>query len=337
MDFNNLSSVYGWSCIYKYKPWIRTTDFQNNSAFYIAFCVLSIAVSLMSTLSNILLITAILTAPSLKTPSYSLIASQAFSDLLVAFYLATLASFVALGMTEKVKTACDIWQLFTVVSRMSNLTSASSSTLLSIDRYLSMYLCMRYKTVVTMTRVRIAILMAWISGPAAAILSYLILSSFVQIAAMLTVLGILYISSVSFFYFNAFKLLRKHSKVSNNSIELVLQEMGGESSESPPNEIGSNPTTRLEWNKYRKSLWTLIIIEILFLVTMFPAICVLMKMSFKGGHSSNTDRLFLVFSCFIWAFASAINPWIHIYRMNDVRQACRSVLVRLRALIMCFD
>lgn len=326
MDSNNSSNIYGYGCIHEYKPWIRTTDVQINFAFYISLCVLSIAVALMATLSNILLIAVILTTPNLKTPSYSLIASQSFGDLLMALYIIMLSSFIVLGMSEITSRAtCYVWQLFVFLSRMAAWVSVFSSTLLSIDRYLAMYLGMRYKAIVTVKRVHIAVLMVWISGPVVCIILHLFLQRLVQTATVYAILGNLYFSTTSYFYFNAFRLLRRHSKSSPNSGNITANATGRNQPDV------RSTSARLEWNKYRKSIWTLVIVDAVFVIISLPVLGAWVNLFIKRDSSNNTDRLFLAFACLIWAFGSVVNPGIHICRMNDVRQACRSVLVKLRS------
>lgn len=111
MDSNTTSISHEWHCIYDNKPWLKSSDFQDNAGFSIVASVLSITVSSIATMSNILLIAAIFTASTRKTPSYALVASQAFSDLLMALFLKTFMIFLALGVEDMLTTACYFWHV----------------------------------------------------------------------------------------------------------------------------------------------------------------------------------------------------------------------------------
>lgn len=211
---------------------------------------------------------------------------------------------------------------------MGSWVSVLSSMLLSIDRYLAVYLGMRYKTLITLERVRIAVFVVWFSAPGVSTLYYFKLQGIVPTAIALLIIGTLCFSVMSFCYIKAFQLLRKHSKSSNNSVESTSRKMGRGSSGSLRTGTGSNPNSRLELNKYRKSIWTLIIVEVVFVLLSLPIFVAWINLFINGA--SSTSILVIGYCCVIWALGSALNPGIHIYRMGDVRQACRSVLVRLR-------
>lgn len=329
MDFSNSSKPYEWDCTIENKPWMKIPEVQDYYKSYLVLSISSIAVALIATLSNILLISAILTSPNLKTPSYRLVACQAFSDLVMALYLAGFASFFLLGIKGMLKTACYLWHVTFVLVLMGSFVSMISSALLSIDRYLAVYLGIRYKSIVTLKRVRIAIFGVWVISPCVAILlRYFDVEGFLPTAFTVLIVGALCYSVMTFCYTNAFKLLTRYSETSLNSVGSTTQEVGqGIPGNHGIDTTNSNATSRLQLNKYRKSMWTLIIVEVVFSVMAAPVMCAWVNMLIQGN--SSTSRLFLAYSSCIWGFASAVNPGIHIYRMEDVRQACWTVLTRL--------
>lgn len=315
------------TCNFGKEPWIESKDFhlENYFKLYLFICVFSFLTSLAAIFANIVLIAAILTTPSLSSPSYRLITNQAFSDLVMGLYLQLQVLFLTRGLTQELPKACRVLDAIILISWTISWISALNSVFLSIDRYLAVYLGVNYKSVVTIKRVRIVIVLLWLSSAIPPILSALFIHTPAQNAYAIFGFANICFSGMSFCYFKALRLIRRHLASVSNSTSTMSCSTQAESLNNHSEPASSQSlSSQLEWTKYNRTTWTLIIVEAVFVALGVPVIFAWVYFFVNGAGSSSTA--FVISTSCTWHVVAFINPVIHMYRMNDVRQACRRVI-----------
>lgn len=145
---------------------IKNSEFLRNTL--ITSISFHVVLSIAETLGNGLIIVTILKSKNLQTPSYLLITSLAFTDLLVGLvYHPSLAVVQTLYLYKKGKVVCRcfiIWDTILTLNIYFAVVSFVTNAIISIDRYLALSLKHRYRIVVTKKLVRIVIMGAWLGS-----------------------------------------------------------------------------------------------------------------------------------------------------------------------------
>ena len=125
-------------------------------------CILNIPFSLITTVGNALLMAAIWKTPSLHTASNILLFGLALSDFAVGSILQPV--FITLRMAvilDKPALFCPSKVTYLLLCRLLLGVSLSTLTAVSLDRYMSLHLHLRYEEVVTCRRSVIVIAALW--------------------------------------------------------------------------------------------------------------------------------------------------------------------------------
>ena len=125
--------------------------------------VSNICLSITASLGNILILIALRKVTSLHPPTKLLFRCLAVTDLCVGLVSHPLhATFIILRM--KLNVGYFIGGVNSALSVLLCGVSVLTSTAVSVDRLIALSLGLRYRQVVTLTRIRVFILCAWISG-----------------------------------------------------------------------------------------------------------------------------------------------------------------------------
>lgn len=287
-------------------------------AIYVFFFLFSGLNSLVAFVGNGILIPAILKTPSLSTPSFRLVASQAFGDLLMAVYLICFSIMQVYGyMGGHLRRVCELFDTTTAVVSGITWLSITNSAALSFDRFLALHLGIQYRVKVTLKRVQIVILIIWLSAITMSLIATYALHLWLRIEVLMIYGTICFIILVFCYTIS----LKKLKSMSCNSISSSTN-----STADSPDAQANNGINSVEWCKYKRIIYTLIIIEAAFAVLTLPLTWTWISTYISGSRPSFT--LYIPATC-IWNLTPVVNPLIHIYRMNDVRQACKSVLLGL--------
>ena len=130
------------------------------------FFVLAISNSVLAVptaAANALVIAAILTKSSLRTPSYLLLTSLAFSDLAVGILVLPFLSASLFGILQDQKMYLHLLFSFTLAAILTSCVSVLTLAAISVDRYLAIRLKMRYRSFVTIPRTRCLVALIWSS------------------------------------------------------------------------------------------------------------------------------------------------------------------------------
>ena len=281
----------------------NTELFRKNS---IATACLGIALMITATLGNGMIIVAILRSQNLQTPSYLLITSLAFTDLLVGLVCHPLLATIAVCYLRKDVTALYVsMEAFICVSSILGTMSLVMMAYISIDRYLALRLKHRYRFVVTKKRVRLLIVVSWTLTLFVGILNAFRRRLDNVFYATLTCTCFLFLSITCVFYAKLFKTLHLYT------MQVQAQQ---------PNPLVGN----FDVVRYKKTLKTMIIVLGCYLLCCVPVTCAASAMT--ALQFSKETALLQTTAAIVYGLNSSINPVIYVIRFPDIRSTCREML-----------
>ena len=287
---------------------------EDITSSYITTCVLNAFLSYTAVMLNCLTIYALTKLSSLRRPLKTLLLSLAVSDLGVGLMVqpSYIASLV-MEMEHKTENnpayniTCKLY-VFTV--NLFGFASFFGVTFLSFDRFLAVYLHLRYQELVTHKRVVVVMVSKWVFS---AVLSFMrlciptrvsfIIYAIIFLSLLLTTTPINYKIYVS---------VRHHA---NQMQALQVQPTATQNGEA-----GTSNTAG--WRKF--AIGTLLV-YLAFLVCYLPNVCFLIVYLIFGPSSSITVVLDL-FSSTLLFLNSTLNPLIYCWKLRRIRLTILTVL-----------
>ena len=263
----------------------------------IVTCAFNVPLMLTSIVSNCLVLAAIFTTSSLRSPSIILLSCLAVSDVAVGIiaqplYIArqfSLADFL-LSLSGSIGTAlCGI--------------SLSTMAVISVDRFLALQYHMTYNNVVTTSGVVISIIIIWLFHVLEEIVRWLwIISTNFYIA---NVLFSLYTIAASFSYVGIYRVVRRHQ------LQIQVQQQA----------MQIDTEHHLRVVPLRRTAVNTFIFFICAMLCYFPwFVC---RIYYSDINFSKTKQLPVV-----WSFTttlvfanSSINPFLYCWRLRELRVA----------------
>ena len=287
-----------------------------NSVFVI-LCVINAVSSVLSVVSNGLVIVAIRQTSALHHPSYVLLCTLAISDLGVGLlvqplYIATRV--VQLELTSR-NVYCPLGLVYSLAADLFSGLSLFTITAISVDRFLAVYLHLRYRVVVTRKR---TIALAALLSVTAAVWAFLGVfnDNAFYVTSLIFIPSCLVITSLNFLNIN--RLLRQlQNRINTGSFSRSIPQQDRHDHEQQHD-------TRANVRLYHHVLNTMMLVYGVFLLCYIPYIlCVVVLMFvgvtravFMAGHITIT----LVF------MNSSFNPVLYYSRIPEIRQAFRHML-----------
>ncbi|XP_078344260.1 melanocyte-stimulating hormone receptor-like [Oculina patagonica] len=254
-------------------------------------CVLNAPLMLTSIIGNALVLAAILRTPSLRSPSFILLCSLAFSDLLVGFVVQPL--YITYELTKN----GTLYKVMTTMAFAACGVSLSTITAISVDRFLALHYHMRYPNLMNSYRAMVTSVTLWfISFLLSSITFWNMNVYYFTIAVSIPIF--LLISSVC--YIGIYRIVRRHQ------IQIHVQQQTVESYNDENNQ------SMLRSTKNAKSTFIYFIVMILCYTPVFIAMTMLGIFHKELEDAWNlTDTL---------AFMnSSINPFLYCWRLRELR------------------
>ena len=288
---------------------------EDITSSYITTCVLNAFLSYTAVMLNCLTIRALTKLSSLPRPLKTLLLSVAVSDLGVGLMVqpSYIASLV-MEMEQKTENnpAYNITNKFYVFTvNFFGYASLFGVTFLSLDRFLAVYLHLRYQQLVTHKRVVVVVVSKWVFS---AVLSFLrlwiptrvsfIIFAIISLSLLLTTMPINYKIYVS---------VRHHV---NQIQALQVQPTANQNGEAG---------TSLNTAGWRKFAIGTLLVYLAFLVCYLPNFCFLIVYLISGPSSSITVVLDL-FSSTLLFLNSTLNPLIYCWKMRRIRLTILTIL-----------
>lgn len=290
------------------------------SAFYAVILSTSVVVSILSPLAvvaNGLVLAAIWRNPSLRTPSYILLAGLAFTDFCTG--LISQPIYVAKEMIYLFDT-----QLNTVESRPSfNIIRAFANccatffsnvtviiiTVMSIERWLHM----TRRSMITVRRTCFIFLCSlFLPIPLVVYRGLNNIQGIYRLESDITSISSVLICLIgtSTAYFKVYEIIRRHQQQIhvNNMTQNVVQ-----------------PTINFE--KYKKSVLSILYILFVFYIGYIP---VVIALGIQLVSNDSTLTVLLLNVSMVFVFLSAVlNPLLYLWRMNDIRNEVKQLVKRI--------
>ena len=200
-------------CSIKLKELTILLEFQ--PTFVLLICILNLVFSPVATLGNLLVIRALWKASSISANLKKLFMSLAFADLAVGLYVQpTLAVIMAMMLRVAVKGSYDFEFLCPHVLTANSFfaysmvaTSLFTIAAIAVDRFISIYLHLRYQELITEKRIGAAIIITWLTGGLASVALLCISGNNYLTSVVLQTLGLLVLTVA---YVKIYKVVRYH-------------------------------------------------------------------------------------------------------------------------------
>lgn len=285
-------------------------QFETLSAtLYVPLLSINILTLFPAAVLNFAICLTIYKTPSLSSvPSMIIIGNMALSDLSVAIVAQPIyIAWTTIEYTRLDHFYCASSVAFGVSSTLFAGVSLLTVTISSIDRFLALKLHLRYNSVVTSKAALLTCAALWIFALLIAcswiMFDFLTFSYFVVISMSLC------IPATLVFYGVIFKNLRRHQR------QIVAQER----SQTTENNT-EHYRSRLQ--RFRKTLIGTIVVYAAFLICYLPTFIMILLYSFQRTATHKTVLGIKV--AVSMAFSnSAINPVLFLWRVSDLRQACK--------------
>ena len=278
---------------------------------YIVNASLNISLALMTTVANILVLSAIRKNTSLRLPSKLLLGNLVLTDLGVGIAVQPL--FVAF-LVAKVKGYSDIICFasvsFATVGSILACVSLLTMAAISLDRYIALYFHLRYRDIVTTKRVFSVLVVVWLFAGLYPCLW--LWKPTVWKYLFLTVASISFIVC-TLSYTMIYRGLR-HQQLNQVADEAQAQ----------PQQQAANP---LNVARYRRSASNMLWIYCLFVLCYLPP--VLTEIAIRVVGHTVILRCITEFAVTVAFFNSCLNPFVYFYRLPEIRASVLETLHKI--------
>ena len=301
---------------------------------YLINSVINGVFSCVAILTNTLIMATILLRPRLRSPTFFLLFGLAVSDFGVGLLAQPLyVVYKIAGIVENSNLNCAAGVGFVLASNQLSGVSFLTMTLLSVDRYLGLHLHLRYYELVTVNRVKIAVVSTWILSASADVSWLLSLKAYYIISATCFVL---FLIATLFAYTNILFTVRRHRrKIQQQAVAVLNLTSASSQNDTPPRQDTKtqdqmpNKEKQSDEMMYKKSAKNMFLIYIVFLICVLPFSCVLLVSTFMvRGTAVETAFNFTMSLVFI---NSSMNPFLYCILMRDLRREVRNMLVIVKA------
>ena len=265
----------------------------------------NILFSITSSLGNILILIALRKVTSLHPPTKLLFQCLAITDLGVGLTSQPLFATLLLIDYRNVN-----WSVSVIRDYLSLIfcgVSMKISTALSLDRLLALLLGLRYRHVVTLKRVRIAVACCWLTALVTALVIFLTGGEiFLRIAMILIIISVI-ISLSS--YTKIVLKLRQHQTSVQENVHQGMANAGG---------------IPIILEQYKRTVVSIALVQIALIACYVPFLITLMLVQL---NSIPNNVFFLVSTTFVY-LNSSLNPFLYCWRIKEVRQAVLGTIKR---------
>lgn len=289
------------------KKVVERADFADNSSLAISF--INMPLSLSAFLGNLIILISLRKATSINRPTKLLFQNLAVTDLCIGFICQPLFSFHLMSIAMKRLDLCHITERAGYIPTVTLCgVSLLTVTAVSVDRLLVLLKGMRYRKVVTMTRVRILLIIIWVSSIFTGVSFVWNVRIFFGITCA-SIINCVLISTSS--YVKIFLTLRREKKKVQDDHNRQPDQM------APLNAI----------HRYKKSVSTALWIHFALIACYLPYTTVKVITSFFVV----TPSLLVVgtFMAMLVYLNSTLNPMLYYWRIREVRNRVKETICRI--------
>ena len=263
--------------------------------------VVNILFSITASLGNILILVALRKVTSLHPPAKLLFQCLAITDLGVALTCQPLFAYMLLN---GFRTVLVIIVSNAILSIIFCGVSLFISTALSVDRLLALLLGLRYRHVVTLKRVRIAVACCWLTPFVSALVMFLFIGKTATKIVMSLI--ILFVITISLFCYTKIVLkLRQHQTSVQENVHQGMANAGG---------------VPINLKQYKRTVVSIALVQIALVVCYFPSLIILTVLQLDIDHDDFCNNVLVTCTTFLY-LNSSLNPFLYCWRIKEVRQA----------------
>ena len=265
----------------------------------------NILFSITSSLGNILILIALRKVTSLHPPTKLLFQCLAITDLGVGLTSQPLFATLLLIDYRNVN-----WSVSVIGNYLSLIFCGVSlliSTALSVDRLLALLLGLRYRHVVTLKRVRIAVAGCWLTALVTALVIFLTRGKIFPRIVMISIILSVIISLSS--YTKIVLKLRQHQTSVQENVHQGMANAGG----VPKN---------LE--QYKRTVVSIALLQVALVACYVPFLII----HVLRERDSIPNYVFSLLSTTLVYLNSSLNPFLYCWRIKEVRQAVLGTIKR---------
>lgn len=297
-------------CDYKLQEEVNLILFHQ--AFMTSLCLMNIVSSLVTIVGNLLVIPALWKSSSLTLSMKVLFLNLAVSDLAVGLFAQPMFVIITCLMLNTAQNGgqnfdflCPITMtLFWFLLVLFASSSFFSVTAIALDKFLAVFLHLRYSELVTPRRLKITVILLWITSTISATI-FILLPTYNDLVAVSLEASGLFLTTVA--YFQIFRIARRH----RNQIQSHLQTHS------------NNQATNMA--RLKKSTFNTFYVFIVFVFCWVPSLTSFTVKEAWRSHSVEASAANYL-AGFIVFLHSSINPFIFCRRYREIRQKAMAIL-----------
>lgn len=284
------------------------TEVVDSYSWFIANCILNVFLSLTAVIFNTVTIQALRKTSSLPETLKTFLLSLAVSDLGVGFLVQPLLVVLLFNwfrMSAENSPTCALYTAFTLFGTLNSAASFFGVLALSTDRFLAIYLHLRYKELLTPRLVVFTVVVLWVF---CATLSFGRLFIHSSIAgAVLASVGIICLVTSAILYCKVYLAVRRHEK------QIQALQIG-------PKTLNTEMTVNLA-SGIKAALGTFHVYLVI-LICYLPLLCIFLATPNSGRTNATLqEKKFAMCSWTLVFLNSSLNPIIYCWKMRHIRRA----------------
>ena len=265
-----------------------------DTLWLIITCAINVPSMLVAIVGNSLVLAAILSAPSLRSPAILLLCNLALSDLLVGLVIQPLFIAHSFNLTTRLLTSIWLIMWYSACG-----ISLCTMTAIAVDRFLALHYHLRYSTMVTSFRIKTFLTALWLKS---FIFSGIYFWSLRIFFLYITIFVCLCLIISVFCYVRIFKIVRHQQKKIQCQHQAVNLPQG------------STISNLLQLEKSAINSFLFFIVMVLFYIPVSTYLSLIYATK-DGSHRGWNVAITLVF------INSSVNPFLYCWRMGDLRAA----------------
>ena len=287
-----------------------------SATWMLPFFLINMLLPITASLGNFLILIALRKVTSLHPPTKLMFQCLAVSDPGVGLISQPLFCLIFMKYYFYEKITLDLHVLYIANWTTSIIFCGASiltSTALSVDRLLALFLGLRYRRVVTLCRIRAIICLFWFFAVSCVVILFCSYHLFLTTITAVIVLSLI-ISVVS--YSKIFLRLRQH--------QLSVQG-------NAPNRQPNGGRIPLNIALYKKTVVSIALVQVALFVCYVPFIISLITIRPSDHDNSHSTTLIIVreAATTIFYLNSSLNPFLYFWRMKEVRQVVKAIIKRV--------
>ena len=284
---------------------------ESSSDWYIFLCTANVVLSIFAVTGNAFILFALYQCRSIHSPTKALFYSLAFSNFGVGLVAQPLQ--VATGIATlygDLNLFCSVQPFYAAVAYYFCSVSFITMTAISIERYLALRLGMKYRLVVTVTKVALTLFLMWMCSVVWAI-SRMWDIRINKISGL--IIGLLSIVVTTSCYFRIYCTLRGF-KIRISSHQVPRRQ----------------PRNVLNMALYRRSVNSMLGVFGLLIACYIPYFCALTAVALQGYSASVVLATNL--TSLVIFLNSNLNPFVYCWRIREIRMRVIAIIRRLSSI-----